>query len=160
MQISNITEADLDAALALNEASVPHVSNIDLEKMRWFAEQAFYFRTVRVDGRFAGFLIGLRPGIDYKSENYRWFCKNYRDFGYIDRVAIAPDARRLGIASALYDDFASELKGEVPVMTCEVNIRPANATSMQFHERQGFIQVASQETENGTKEVALMEKRL
>ena len=160
MQITDITEVDFDAALALNEASVPHVSSIDLEKIHWFAEQAFYFRTVRVDGHFAGFLIGLRPGIDYRSENYRWFCDNYRDFGYIDRVAIAPEARRLGIASALSDDFASELKGEVRVMTCEVNIRPPNSTSMRFHERHGFIQVASQDTENGSKEVALMEKRL
>ena len=160
MQISDITAEDLDTALALNEASVPHVSSIDLEKIRWFAAQAFYFRSVRVDGRFAGFLIGLRPGIDYTSENYRWFCENYRDFGYIDRVAIAPDARRLGIASALYDDFASKLNGEVRVMTCEVNIRPANATSMRFHDRHGVIQVASQVTENGSKEVALMEKRL
>lgn len=160
MQITDITEVDLDTALALNEASVPHVSSIDLEKIRWFAEQAFYFRIARVAGRFAGFLIGLRPGIDYTSENYRWFCENYPDFGYIDRVAVAPDARRLGIASALYDDFANELKGKVQVMTCEVNIRPANETSMRFHERQGFIQVASQETENASKEVALMEKRL
>lgn len=160
MQITDITEVDLDTALALNEASVPHVSSIDLEKIRWFAEQAFYFRIARVAGRFAGFLIGLRPGIDYTSENYRWFCENYRDFGYIDRVAVAPDARRLGIASALYDDFARELNGKVQVMTCEVNIRPANETSMRFHERQGFTQVASQKTENGSKEVALMEKRL
>ena len=160
MQISDITAADLDAALALNEASVPHVSSIDLEKIRWFAGQAFYFRIARVDGRFAGFLFGLRPRVNYPSEYYRWFCETYRDFGYFDRVAVAPEARRLGIASALYDDFASELQGEVQVMTCEVNIRPANATSMRFHERHGFIQVASQEIENGTKEVALMEKRL
>jgi predicted GNAT superfamily acetyltransferase len=160
MQIFDITAVDLDTALALNEASVPHVSSIDLEKIRWFAEHAFYFRIARVDGRFGGFLIGLRPGIDYGSENYRWFCDNYRDFGYIDRVAVAPEARRLGIASALYNDFASKLKGDVQIMTCEVNIRPANATSMRFHEHQGFVQVASQETENGTKEVALMERKL
>lgn len=160
MQISDITEADLDAVLALNEASVPHVSSIDLEQMRWFAEQAFYFRVARVEGQFAGFLIGLRPGIEYKSENYRWFCENHRDFGYIDRVAVAPEARRLGVASALYDNFADELRGHVPVMTCEVNIRPANETSLRFHELLGFRQVASQETENGTKEVALMEKKL
>ena len=160
MQLANITDATLDEVLALNEASVPHVSSVDLEQMRWFAERAFYFRVAHVDNRFAGFLIGIRPGIDYRSENYRWFCKNYSDFGYIDRVAVAHRARRLGIASALYDDFANELRGHAQVMTCEVNIRPANATSMRFHERHKFVQVASQETENGTKEVALMEKRL
>lgn len=160
MQLSDITDADLGAVVALNEASVPHVSSVGLEQMRWFAEQATYFRVAHVDCRFAGFLIGIQPGIDYKSENYRWFCENYGDFGYIDRVAVAPEARRLGIASALYDDFANELRGHAQVMTCEVNIRPANETSMRFHERHEFVQVASQETENGTKEVALMEKRL
>ena len=160
MQLSEISEADLDKALALNEASVPHVSSVDLEQMRWFARNAFYFRVAHVDRRFAGFLIGIRPGTDYKSENYRWFCENYSDFGYIDRVAVAPEVRRCGVASALYEDFASALRGDVQVMTCEVNIRPANATSMRFHERREFIQVASQETENGSKEVALMEKRL
>jgi predicted GNAT superfamily acetyltransferase len=160
MQLSDISVADLDEVLALNEASVPHVSSFDLEQLRWFTEQAFYFRVAHVDDRFAGFLIGIRPGINYNSENYRWFCENYSDFGYIDRVAVAPEARELGIASALYEDFANELRGHAQVMTCEVNIRPANATSMRFHERHKFVQVASQETENGCKEVALMEKRL
>jgi predicted GNAT superfamily acetyltransferase len=101
MQLSDITDADLGAVVALNEASVPHVSSFDLEQLRWFTEQAFYFRVAHVDDRFAGFLIGIRPGINYNSENYRWFCENYGDFGYIDRVAVAPEARRLGIASAL-----------------------------------------------------------
>jgi len=160
MQIADVTKADLDAVLALNESSVPHVSSIDLEKMRWFAERAFYFRVAHVGGRFAGFLIGLRPGLDYGSENYRWFCQNYIDFGYIDRVAVAPEARRLGVASTLYDDFANELQGQVKVMTCEVNIRPANDASMRYHELYGFKRIASQQTENGQKEVALMEKRL
>jgi predicted GNAT superfamily acetyltransferase len=160
MQLSDITEAGLGQVLALNEASVPHVSSVDLEQMRWFAERAFYFRVAHVDARFAGFLIGIRPGINYNSENYRWFCENYGDFGYIDRVAIAPEARRLGIASALYEDFAKELRGHTQVMTCEVNIRPANAISMRFHQQHKFVRVASQKTENGSKEVALMEKRL
>lgn len=160
MQLLDVTEPDLADVLALNEASVPHVSSMDMERTRWFAANAGYFRIARIDENFAGFLIGLRPGIDYGSENYGWFCANYRDFGYIDRVAVAPSARRQGVASSLYDDFASTLRGEVDVMTCEVNIRPANESSMRYHELQGFRQIASQETEGGTKEVAMMEKTL
>jgi len=160
MQLLDITEADLDTVLALNEASVPHVSSIDLDQMRWFASHAFYFRVARVEDKFAGFLIGLRPGIDYSSENYRWFCANYGDFGYVDRVAVAASARRLGVASQLYDDFADVLRGHVECMTCEVNIRPPNDTSMQYHETHGFVQVASQETDGGTKVVAMLEKKL
>ena len=56
MQVAIVTEADLEEVLALNEASVPHVSSIDLGAMCWFAEHAPYFRIVRIDGRLAGFL--------------------------------------------------------------------------------------------------------
>ena len=160
MQLLDVTESDLADVVALNEASLPHVSSMDMEQTRWFAANAWYFRIARIDGLFVGFLIGLRPGIAYGSENYRWFCENYRDFGYVDRVAVAAAARRQGVASNLYDDFASALRGEVEVMTCEVKIRPANESSMRYHEMHGFRQVASQETEGGTKEVAMMERAL
>ena len=160
MQISDVSEADLGDVLTLNEASLPHVSTLDMERTRWFADNAYYFRVARIDNVFAGFLIGLRPGIDYNSENYRWFCDNSTDFGYVDRVAVAASARRQGVASHLYDDFASALRGEVKVMTCEVNIRPPNESSLRYHEILGFRQVASQETEGATKEVAMMEKVL
>jgi len=45
-------------------------------------------------------------------------------------------------------------------MTCEVNIRPPNESSMRYHEMHGFVQVATQETEGGLKKVALLEKKL
>ena len=160
MQITDITEADLANVLALNESSTPHVNNIDMDMMRWFAAHAFYFRIAWIDDRLAGFLIGLRPGLEYGSENYRWFCDNYPEFGYIDRVAVEASARRCGVASRLYEDFARLLRGTVPVLTCEVNIRPANESSMRYHETHGFVQVATQETEGGKKKVALMEKTL
>ena len=160
MRLSDITSADLETVLALNEASVPHVNSIDLDQMRWFASNAFYFRVARVDEKFAGFLIGLGPGLDYGSENYRWFSDHYGDFGYVDRVAVHKSARRLGVASRLYDDFADKLRGDADCMTCEVNIRPPNESSMLYHQTHGFVQVATQETEGGTKKVALLEKKL
>lgn len=160
MQVIDVSEAWLEEILALNEASVPAVNSLDLEQMRWFHDRAPYFRCLRVEDRLAGFLIGLGPGLDYASPNYRWFCGKHERFGYVDRVAVAKDFRRLGIASRLYDDFADTLRGEVPVMTCEVNIRPPNESSMAYHLRHGFVRVATQKTEGGAKEVALMEKTL
>ena len=160
MQLSDVTETDLADVLALNEASLPHVSSMDMDQARWFAANAWYFRVARIDGVFAGFLIGLRPGVDYRSENYRWFCESYQDFGYVDRVAVSQSARRQGVASQLYDDFADALRGKVDVMTCEVNTRPPNESSMRYHERHGFRRVGSQETDGGKKEVAMMEKAL
>ena len=159
-EISDVTTTDLVAVLALNESEVPHVGQIDIEQMRWFASNATYFRVAKSNEQLAAFLVGLRPGTDYASLNYRWFCDRYEDFAYIDRVAVAAFARRHGLASRLYDDFAASMPDAVKIMTCEVNIRPPNDESMQFHNRLGFSEVGSQVTENGSKEVALLLKKL
>ena len=160
MQVEDVSESDLDEVLALNEASVPHVNSLTTRDIHWFLESAPYFRLIRHDGELAGFLIGLGPGLDYASPNYRYFCERHNAFGYVDRVAVAPSARRLGIGSRLYEDYAASLRGLAQVMTCEVNIRPPNEESLTYHQRLGFVRVATQETEGGKKEVALLEKRL
>lgn len=160
IDIRDAVPADLPAVLALNEAAVPHVNSISLEQMADFREHAAYFRVATVDGVIAAFLVGLTPEADYGSPNFRWFCRNYAEFGYIDRVAVAESARRLGLASALYDDFERHFDGRVPMLTCEVNLRPANAASMAFHLRRGFARVGSQEIDNGDKEVAMLVKGL
>jgi predicted GNAT superfamily acetyltransferase len=91
--------------------------------------------------------------------NYRWFSEHYDDFAYIDRVAVNQRARRLGLASRLYDDFQTSMPEHVRLMTCEVNLRPPNPDSMLYHERRGFKVVGRQETEGGGKEVALLALR-
>jgi uncharacterized protein len=159
MKITQLEQSDFDDVLSLNEESVPHVSRISGEELQWFCDNAVFVHVARIDDRFAGFLIGLRPGTSYASPNYRWFCDNYDDFAYIDRVAVSEWARRRGVAESLYNAFARS-QSEAPVMTCEVNIRPPNETSMLYHQRMGFRQVGSQETNGGKKEVAFMEKKL
>ncbi len=158
--IRDVAAEDLDEILSLNEAVVPAVNSIPIEKMQWFAEHAVYFRLAAANDRLASFLIGLRPGVAYESPNYRWFCEHYDDFGYIDRVAVADHARRHGLATKMYDNFRAALPADIGQMTCEVNLRPPNESSMHFHERYGFAQIGSQATEGGKKEVALMELKL
>jgi predicted GNAT superfamily acetyltransferase len=157
MQISQIEQNDFDEVLVLNTESVPHVNLIGRDELQWFSENAAFTKLAKIDNRLAGFLIGLRPGTAYASPNYRWFCDNYDDFAYVDRVAVAEWARRQGIAESLYAAFGQSQSG-ASLMTCEVNIRPPNEGSMIFHERMGFRRVGSQETDGGKKEVALMEK--
>ncbi len=159
-EITDVTVADLVAVLALNESEVPHLGAVDIEQMHWFASNAAYFRVAKYHEQLAAFLVGLRPGTDYGSLNYRWFCDRYEEFAYIDRVAVAASARRHGLASRLYDDFAAAMPDSVKIMTCEVNIRPPNDESMRFHTRLGFAEVGTQVTENGSKEVALLLKEL
>lgn len=158
--IRKVGADDFVAVLELNEAVVPAVNSVPLEKMRWFAEHAAYFRVAKAGDRLAAFLIGLRPGTDYESANYRWFCSRYDDFGYIDRIAVAGHARRSGLASTLYDDFRASLPKQVTLMTCEVNLQPPNEASMRFHERLGFRQVGAQDIGRGDKRVAMMVRQL
>ncbi len=156
--LRRVEEADLEAVLQLNEAAVPAVSSVGLEEMRWFATHAAYFKVATRDGQFAGFLIGMRPGTAYASPNYRWFCDAYEDFGYIDRIAIASGARRLGLATRLYQDFEASLPPSAAVMTCEVNILPPNESSMRYHENYGFHRVGTQTLDDGQKQVAMLAK--
>ncbi len=158
--IRDVLPEDLDAVLTLNQSETPHVGSVDGQKMQWFASHATYFRVAALDDRIAAFLVGLRPGTSYKSPNYLWFCERYADFAYIDRVAVAEFARRNGLASRLYDDFASTVPDTVEFMTCEVNIQPPNESSMIFHRGLGFRQVGTQKTEGGAKEVAMLAKKL
>lgn len=156
--LRRVEDADLEAVLRLNEAAVPAVNSVGLDQMCWFAAHAAYFNVATRDGRFAAFLVGMRPGTGYASPNYRWFCDAYEDFGYIDRVAVAADARRLGLATRLYRDFEASLPHSVTVMTCEVNILPPNKSSMRFHENYGFRKVGTQTLDDGQKRVAMMAK--
>lgn len=159
MKILRISPDDFETVLMLNESCVPHVNLISQDELQWFADNAASLNVAKIDDRLAGFLVGLRPGTSYESPNYRWFCENYDDFAYVDRVAVSEWARRRGVGESLYADFA-KTQADADVMTCEVNIRPANEGSMRYHERMGFRQVATQQTDNGKKEVSLMEKKL
>lgn len=160
IEIRDVTLSDLPTVLAMNEAAVPHVGRVTLERMQKFHDQAAYFRVALANGAIAAFLVGLTPEADYDSPNFLWFRRNYEEFAYIDRVAVADDARRLGLGSALYGDFERRFANRMPRLACEVNLRPPNPMSMAFHQRQGFVQVGSQQIEDGAKEVAMLVKEL
>ena len=158
--IRNVRDSDLDAVLSLNQKEATNLNSLDIEQMRWFAANANYFR-VAMNGRdLAGYLVGFRPGTAYPSPYYLWFCDQYDDFAYVDRVAVADFARRQGLATHLYQDFADSVPDSVDIMACEVNIRPPNESSMDFHFRLGFEQVGTLASESRDKEVALLLKKL
>ena len=159
-EINDVREADLVEVHALNQSEVPHVGSVNIERMQWFAAHADHFRVARLDGQLAGFFVGVLPDSSYDSPNFRWFCERYDDFAYCDRIAVAPIARRRGLAALLYDDFIEHVKDRVRRITCEVNLQPPNPGSIDFHERIGFKQVGTYSNEAGDKAVAYMERIL
>jgi predicted GNAT superfamily acetyltransferase len=43
------------------------------------------------------------------------------------------------------------------VLCCEVNVRPRNDVSLEFHHTVGFREVGQQDTDGGKKTVSLLE---
>ena len=160
MVVEDVDMKDLGVVKTLNETEIPHVNGITLDDCIWFLETADYFRVARNGDEIEGFLIGFLPARPYDSLNYRWFSDRYRSFLYIDRVVVAPTARRRGVGRKLYEDFAGFAAGRADRLTCEVNVRPPNEGSVRFHHAFGFAEVGRQETEGGAKEVSLLAMEL
>ena len=154
-------QEELPLLLELNQSNLPHVGAISLSEMQHLHQQAIYFRIAEWERRLAGFLVAFDTRADYGSLNFLWFKKRYPDFVYIDRIIIAAEARRKGIALALYRDLENFAKQQdIPLMTCEYNLRPPNDISKLFHENYGFSEAGTQETENGKKTVSLQIKQI
>jgi predicted GNAT superfamily acetyltransferase len=152
------TPRDQPTVLALNNASTPHVNALTEEQFAWLARETDYYRLAEIEGVLAGFVMAIRRGTDYWSSNYAWFTERYPAFIYLDRVVVVPNARRHGVARALYTDLASFASGRWPRITLEVNIRPPNPGSMAFHEAMGFYRVGTRSYAEG--EVAMFERDL
>ena len=147
---------DLEFVLHLNQKNTPAVSDSSFEMMSHFLKVSEYFKIITVGEKPIGFLIALMPGKDYQSENYRWFNMKYKSFMYIDRVVISENYQGRGYGKLFYNDLHNFSKGRVLNLACEVNTRPMNRQSIKFHDKFGFYEVGTQETENGKKKVSLL----
>ncbi len=154
MNIRIARNDELAELLAMNQCSVPHVGDISLADMERYYEMAHLFLVVEYENELAGFMIVLQKGLDYESLNYQFFCNNYTDFDYVDRIVIAEKYRGKKLGSALYQYLFEQSKQ--PMVTCEVNLKPPNPNSLAFHKSLGFKKVAELRTEGGKKSVAMM----
>lgn len=159
--IRNASPGDHASILVLNNAAVPHVNALSEDEFAWLAAHAAYFRVVEsCDGGLGvrGFVLALGPGLDYWSENYRWFGARRERFLYLDRVVVAEEAQRAGVGRALYADIAAFALGTWPSITLEVNLRPPNPTSIAFHKAMGYVQVGIREYDEKKRAVVMLER--
>lgn len=155
--IREIASADIPALVEINDDAYPAVP---VTPLREFAELVALCTIALVaerDGEPVGFLLAMNPGLDYASENYRFFSERSNDFLYIDRIVLAPQARGAGLGSELYGRiFAAAAQRGASEVTCEVNVEPPNPASLAFHAALGFTEVARQPTKGGSVVVALL----
>ena len=61
LEIRNVTAEDLPTVLSINEAAAPAMNSLSTDELRWFADQAAYFRVAVLDDVVGAFLICLTP---------------------------------------------------------------------------------------------------
>ena len=153
--------ADDARIAAVNADNVPEVGPLDDARLALFATSAVQLRVVELDGTVEGIFVGLAEGLDYPSPNYRWFAERHARFAYVDRIALQPSARGLGIADALYEAFEDWARATGrPVVCAEVNTEPPNPRSLRFHQRRGFEVVAECQPYGPDERVAMVVKHL
>jgi predicted GNAT superfamily acetyltransferase len=154
--IRNARPEDYDFILKVNEVNVEVLSPMPMERMLWLKEMSDMFVVAEVNDELAAFLIAIREGQPYDSENYVWFSEKYPQFLYIDRIVIDEPFRAAGLGRALYQVVKDRaIETGVKVVTCEVDTIPYNETSLKFHEAMGFREVGEQIIRGGAIKVSL-----
>ena len=161
MTFRNVDSSDLPRLVEINNAVVPAMNELDLDAMRRFAETALWFRVAEEDGMIAAFLIALQHDAEYDSALFHWFQSRYDEFVYVDRIAVDPSARRRGLASRLYGELFDFARSRGSRRICaEVNLRPPNPVSFEFHRRTGFVEVGTFDHAASGKRLVMLVKPL
>lgn len=154
--IRSIAAADFQDILRLNDAEVEKTSHMDFARLAWLVGMSAHGRVATIDGQVAAFLIALREGTAYDSDNYRWFAAHLPRFLYVDRIVVNARFSGRGIGSKLYDDlFAFARSQGTSTIACEYNLDPPNPASRAFHDKFGFREIGTQWVAGGTKQVSL-----
>ena len=130
----------------INQANTPEVGSLDsIQELENLISLSSY-NLVAMDGdAVIGFIVCLREGTSYGSENYKFFSKKLKKFLYVDRVAIHKDYQRSGLGKAIYRNIFLEAKKDILPIALEVNTVPLNQPSLNFHELMGFDQVGTKD---------------
>jgi hypothetical protein len=157
----SIQSADHAALLALNNAHEKEVGHTEEAELLRFLARAAHAAAIGPAGNPDGFLIAFDHSTPPQGPNHAWFLARHARFLYVDRVCVAPRARKRGLARALYAEaFALARSRGLPVICCEVNLDPPNPVSDAFHQALGFVEVGRAHLPARGKTVRYLERTL
>ena len=158
--IRDVREHELDQVLALNNAAGPGILPMDAGKLRFFWENADYFRVAEKDGHLAGFLVALGQDAPHDSPNFLWFRERFPEFLYIDRIVIASTRRGAGAGRVFYGDVQSFAEVRVPRLCAEVFLEGSNHPALLFHGSFGFREMGQHVMPGPALRAAMLVKEL
>ncbi len=119
LEIRRLTYADLPQIIAIERRAFPTPWSLAMFVLELSKPASVCLAALR-DGRMLGFLI----------------CSRYDTVWHIMNVAVDPDRRRAGIATAMLTDLLRRIDGDSARFTLEV--RESNAGAIALYERFGF----------------------
>ena len=148
MQFREATLKDESQVLSLNTASIWATGPMNAERYRMLFQWSTYFYVAESQGQLNGFLLGFENGSAYDSPNYQWFDKRLHKFMYVDRIVIKESQRGKGLGQQFYSHlFSTALTRNQHWIAAEINAQPPNPVSMQFHQKNGFLEVGKQQAD-------------
>ena len=130
----------------INQDNVPAVGSLEsIDRMKELLSISSYHSVLLLNKNVIGFSICFREGTSYWSENYKYFTQGLKNFLYIDRIAIDQNYRREGLGKSMYKDIFSSASHENLRVTAEVNTKPKNQISLDFHNNMGFEQIGERQ---------------
>lgn len=150
--VRNIESADLTRVLAINNANTPGVSQLTLSELVTDLTNAMHAFAIDDElGEVCAFCITFGPNAKDAGVNHRWFADRYKNFVYLDRIAIDSNHQNRGLGAVLYQAVEQHMldSAEHSLLCCEVNLEPPNPGSLRFHKRIGFTECGVESTTPG-----------
>ena len=143
---AQLNEAQFQSIYDLNQTNTPEVGSLEsIQHLKQLIEFSSYNLLVLKEDEIVGFIICMREGTAYESENYKFFTQRLKKFLYVDRVVIDEQHRRAGLGKAIYEDiFVQAISDSLPI-ALEVNTQPVNQPSLNFHEKMGFDRIGAKD---------------
>jgi predicted GNAT superfamily acetyltransferase len=142
VSVRRATTKDLEGIMEVNVLSMRSGSANGLiqkrskEEFEKLLRISKYFIVAESGGEIVGYVVVLDEGAPYpENEIFSFYPKKYKNFVFIDQVAVRPDCRRMGIAEAMYGYFLLTEKKRILV---DFLVEPRNHESIAFHEAIGF----------------------
>ncbi len=139
----------LEDILSINQGHVPLVGSLEnVKDLENLLKMSFLFAITKENNEITSFIVCLREGEQYKSLNYAYFSEKYKKFLYVDRIGVKNGHQNKGLGSLLYKKI-DQIGNKIGLPICaEVNTKPYNKTSIQFHIKHGFEKIGEKSFSN------------
>ena len=141
-----LSSKTLENLYSLNQENTPEVGSIrSVDSFALLLNKSSINLLIEYKKEPIGFIICFRENSEYESLNYKYFDQNKEKFLYIDRVLIKSNYRRMGLGTRVYKYLDEIAAKELLSICCEVNSIPLNQISLNFHAKNGFMEVGERD---------------